>query len=111
MNNRYTFHIIGIENKFQFIFHGGEGQILIKSISFKTVEECIDSMMLSKKCGSSEDNYLRMISEDHQYYFMLRDDEGKELANGKKTPSMQARNANLAECIKYIRNGRFMQAV
>ena len=108
MRKRYVFAINDIGDKFQFVFYGDAGDVILKSVPFDSVESCIEALALSRKCGSDEENYLRMISKDHQYYFMLRDGSGKELGSGNKTPFMGERNAKLMECLKYIRNGRYL---
>lgn len=103
MSSAYSFEIITNEKIF-YHFTNNHGDILLTSIDYSSIEECAYGIRESHKCGSSKDNYLRMIMDD-QYYYMLRDNEGKELANGEKTNSLEERNKRLYECIKNIKNG------
>lgn len=101
------FRMIEELEKFHFVFTNSEESSLFKSILYSSKKDCVEAMIQVKKFGASEDHYLRMRSPDSKYYFMLRDDELRELGSCSFSDSMSERNRLITECIRFCKSAAF----
>ena len=58
---------MNINGDHHFLIYEGKERVVLKSVPFKSNEECMAALLLVKECGGDEENYLRMISPGEEF--------------------------------------------
>ncbi len=104
MSKQFQIFVKRKHHKYCFVITNSAGTECLETIHVATKEECANLLQLLKRFGIHEENYLRMVSPHNEYYFLLRDDDGKLIATGNNHSLLVQRNQTIVSLLRYFNN-------
>lgn len=107
MREPFQLQINQSENGYLFSICDQSGELILESHSFNVASEYTSALSLAKKHGIYDENYLRMVTPEGQFYLLIRDDVGSLIATGTTVNSISERNQIINQCVRFIKSSKF----
>lgn len=104
MKKSFKIQIKRVEYKYYLVLADATGHQCLETIPVETKQKCAELILLLKRFGAHDEHYLRMVSPHNEYYFLLRDDDGKLIATSIQQRSMAERNQAIVNLRRFIKS-------
>ncbi|MFT8319746.1 MAG: YegP family protein [Bacillus sp. (in: firmicutes)] len=85
--------------QYYFVLKASNGQVLVTSETYTTKSNCKNGISSVKINGKYDANYTRLISNNEQYYFVIKSSaNGQVLATSETYVTSQSRESGIASC-------------